>query len=309
MRMKALLILCLVNISTLMIGVEMSPKQVATIFSATDVHMVGDGFRVFNYFPGVKTDFSSTSPFVLLDYNAPYHFPATTHQKGVGPHPHRGFETVTIVYEGKLAHRDSFGGSGQIKQGEVQWMTAGSGLLHEEYQEKEFSEKGGILHAVQLWVNLPAKDKMTAPKYQTLTSIKTVPLDEQGSCVRVIAGQFGDAKGSASTFTPIELYDVRLKKGAKVTLNLPKTHNSMLLVTGGSLDINQSKKAIFKDLVLFTHEGEEVNLTALEDSMVLVLSGEPINEPVVQMGPFVMNTQEEIGQAQRDYKSGKFGEL
>jgi redox-sensitive bicupin YhaK (pirin superfamily) len=283
-------------------------KKIQAVYKAGNSHMVGDGFKVFNYFPDNAIQ---ASPFILLDYNAPHKFSASpNYQRGVGAHPHRGFETVTVVYEGAVAHRDSFGGGGVIRSGEVQWMTAASGILHEEFQEKEFSRKGGTLHAVQLWVNLPAKDKMAAPKYQSIQNgeIEAVKIDAKGSVVRVIAGSYKDVQGPASTHTPIEVYDVRLKKGAVAEFNFPERYNSMLLVTRGSVDVNQTQ-AKFKDLVLFSHQGESVQLKALEESMILVLSGDPIDEPVIHSGPFVMNTQEEIDKAHQDYNSGKFGKL
>lgn len=286
-------------------------KQISKVCRSDSSHMVGDGFKVDNYFPNAQMPFPSLSPFVLLDYNPPCYFPPlAVGKRGVGGHPHRGFETVTIVYDGKLAHRDSMGHSGVIGQGDVQWMTAGAGVLHEEFHEENFTRNGGNLHVVQLWVNLPKKDKMVQANYQTLLSsdMGLIDLDGKGSRLRVIAGEQKGASGPASTFTPIELYDVALKKESSCSFALPENYNSMILVLQGAVTINQQELK-FKDLVLFGHKGEEVRVQATEDSLFLVLSGEPIQEPVVQSGPFVMNTQEEIYKARADFSSGKFGKL
>lgn len=286
-------------------------KKVAKICKPNFSHMVGDGFRVHNYFPDDAIPLETLSPFVLLDYNAPRYFPPLPEGKrGVGAHPHRGFETVTFVYDGKVAHRDSQGGAGVIGPGDVQWMTAGSGILHEEFQEEEFTRKGGNLHIVQLWVNLPKKDKMSSPKYQTLlsTDIGRIKLDDQGSLLRVIAGKFKTILGPASTFSPINVYDVNLKQGAALKFDLPAHHHSMILVMKGTIYLNK-RSAKFKELVILAPCGETVDIQAYEDSLFLVLSGEPIDEPVIQSGPFVMNTQKEIDQAHSDFNSGKFGDF
>lgn len=294
-------------------GIEQmdSLKSIQGVYKAAQPNMVGDGFKVFNYFPNGNNFSSEVSPFILLDYNAPYYFAPTQTAHGVGTHPHRGFETVTIVYEGALAHKDSTGAGGVIRSGDVQWMTAASGILHQEFHEAEFAKHGGTLHAVQLWVNLPAKDKMSPPKYQDLLSsdIRSFNIDDRGSVVRVIAGEFHAIKGAASTFTPMEVYDIRLKKGAELSMKFPRAYNSMLLVTAGSLTVNAAQTASFKDFVLFDHDGDGILLKAKDDSMVLVLSGLPIKEPVVHSGPFVMNNKQEIIQANHDYLSGKFGSL
>lgn len=292
-------------------GNAMNLKNIQGIYKSTQPNMVGDGFRVFNYFPNGNKFVTEVSPFILLDYNAPHYFSPSQTLRGVDTHPHRGFETVSIVYEGAIAHKDSTGASGVIRAGDVQWMTAASGILHQEFHESEFSKKGGTLHAVQLWVNLPEKYKMSSPKYQDLlnANIPTVAIDNQGSVVRLIAGEYQGIHGSASTFTPMYVYDVRLKKGAELSMAFPQAYNSMLLVTKGNLIINKTRSIVFKDFVLFGHQGEIIVLNANEDSMVLVLSGAPINEPVVQSGPFVMNTQQEIMQANKDYNSGKFGSM
>lgn len=292
-------------------GYNTSLKTIQGVYKAAPPNMVGDGFRVFNYFPSGNKFVAEVSPFILLDYNAPTYFPPSQTSRGVGTHPHRGFETVTIVYEGAVAHKDSTGAGGVIRAGDVQWMTAASGILHQEFHESDFTKNGGTLHAVQLWVNLPAKDKMSRPKYQTLLNddIRAFDIDDQGSAVRVIAGDFQGVHGPASTFTPMQVYDVRLKKGAEVSMGFPQFYNSMLLVTAGSLTLNKTRSISFKDFVLFGHQGDQIVIKAKEDSMILVLSGAPINEPVVQLGPFVMNTQQEITQANLDYNSGKFGSM
>lgn len=286
-------------------------KQISHILRSNDIHMVGNGFKVENYFPREELPLSTFSPFVLLDYNAPFYFPPLlSGKRGVGAHPHRGFETVTLVYEGSLAHRDSVGNRGIMGPGDVQWMTAGSGVLHEEFQEENFTRQGGILHAVQLWVNLPAKDKMSKPKYQTLLagSMGRVSLDDEGSFLRVIAGSYKGVSGPASTFTPVELYDVFLQKRGALTFDLPAGYNTMILVLKGEIKVNQ-RPASTKDLILFAHQGEQVEIVADSESLFLILSGDPIHEPVIQSGPFVMNTEAEIGQAHRDFASGQFGSL
>lgn len=289
----------------------MSFKRIAKIASEARPHMVGDGFKVANYIPGPENLARETSPFLVLDYNAPWEVPASGKNRGVGGHPHKGFETVTLVYEGELAHRDSSGGGGVIGAGDVQWMTAGSGIVHQEFQSDAFTKTGGVQHMAQIWVNLPAKDKSAGPKYQSLSAadIGTYQVDDKGSVARVVAGSFKSVKGSAVTFTPVEMYDIRLKKGARVSFDLPESYNTMLLVTKGAVVVNEDKEAAFGDFALFGHSGETVRLQANEDSYVLVLSGQPIHEPITSYGPFVMNTKEEILQAIDDYNAGKFGKI
>ena len=290
----------------------MSFKTIHKIISDVAPHMVGDGFRVSNYIPGPQNFAHETSPFLVLDYNAPWQTPAGgIHRRGVGAHPHRGFETVTIVYEGELEHRDSSGAGGKIGAGDVQWMTAASGVIHEEFQTDQFTKNGGTQHMAQIWVNLPAKYKMSAPKYQSVTkdNIGVYPVDKNGSITRVIAGNFKGIQGPANTFTPVEMYDVRLNKWASVSFGLPESYNAMILVTKGKVKINDEKEASFKDFILFGHAGETIQLEALEDSYVLVLSGEPIQEPIASYGPFVMNTKQEILDAIEDYNSGRFGKI
>jgi hypothetical protein len=274
--------------------------------------MVGDGFRVHNFFPsGALRDYYRMSPFFLLDYNPKIEFPPSPTPRGVGVHPHRGFETVTIAYHGRVAHHDSAGNAGVIGEGDVQWMTAGSGVLHKEYHEAEFSRRGGPFQMVQLWVNLPARFKMTPPKYQALENSRLGHVDLPGGrgIVEVIAGEYRGVRGPASTFSPMEVYNGRVKAGAVVDFSLPETDNTGLLVVEGSLRLNGTKLAPANHFVLFDHDGTDFTVEAREDSVFLVLSGEPIAEPLVAHGPYLMNTQEEIRQAMRDFGSGKFGRL
>ena len=272
--------------------------------------MVGDGFRVFNYFPNAELTQKRVSPFLMLDFNAEYDFGPSDHIRGVDVHPHKGFETVTIAYKGSVAHHDSTGNSGVINPGDVQWMTAGAGILHKEYHEESFSKKGGPFEMVQLWVNLPAKDKLTAPKYQPLTAdqMAKVTLPGNGGVVNIIAGNLNENKGPATTFTPVNLFDIRLNKGGKLSTKIPVTHNSILLVIEGKVTVN-GEQVDQHDFVLFKNEGEAINISADEDSVALLLSGEPINEPIAQYGPFVMNTQQELQVAFQEFQAGKFGVL
>lgn len=284
-------------------------KQVSAILNPPAPHMVGDGFRVHNFFPsGNKLNMS---PFYMLDYNAKIEFSARNEPRGVGVHPHRGFETVTIAYHGAVAHHDSAGNSGIIYPGDVQWMTAAKGILHKEYHEENFSKKGGLFQMVQLWVNLPAKDKMSTPKYQGVkqTDLQKFVLPNEEGMVEVISGDFNDIKGSVSTFTPIEMYNARLKKGASVNFNFPANFNTGFVVIEGSVKVNDTEIAVADQFIHFKNEGEEIELEALANSIILILSGEPINEPIVAYGPFLMNKPEEIQQAITDYNEGRFGYL
>lgn len=286
-------------------------RSVEAVIAPPPPHMVGDGFRVHNFFPGTKQiGKTRMSPFFMLDYGARIEFTPSNNPRGVGVHPHAGFETVTIAYQGKVAHHDSAGNSGIIGEGDVQWMTAGSGLLHKEYHEEEFSKKGGPFQMVQLWVNLPAKDKKTKPKYQEITNSKMGRYDLPGEkgYVEIIAGEYKGVKGPATTFTPIYVYNARLKKGAKLDLSFPKEYNTGLLVIEGNIKVN-GINAHADHFVLLKNDGEELTIEATEDSIILILSGEPINEPIVAYGPFVMNTWEEIEQAVQDVNAGKFGVL
>ena len=286
-------------------------KAIEAVIAPPPPHMVGDGFRVHSFFPGGRLiDKKRMSPFSLLDYNAKIDFSPSNEPRGVGVHPHRGFETVTIAYHGRIAHHDSAGNSGIIGEGDVQWMTAASGLLHKEYHEESFSKSGGLFQMVQLWINLPAKDKMQAPKYQEITksSMGNYNLPGNKGTIEVIAGEYKGVNGPASTFTPMHVYNARLQKGATVTLDFPATYNTGLLVIEGSTKI-QDKDVATDHFVLFKNEGEEITIEATDDTIILILSGEPINEPIAQYGPFLMNTWEELEQAIQDVNAGKFGVL
>lgn len=285
-------------------------KSIEAVIAPPPPHMVGDGFRVHGFFPGGIIDKRRMSPFFLMDYNAKIEFGPSRQQRGVGVHPHRGFETVTIAYHGRIAHHDSAGNSGVIGEGDVQWMTAASGLLHKEYHEESFSKTGGLFQMVQLWVNLPAAHKMSPPKYQEIahSSMGKATVDSNGSLVEVIAGNFGDVKGPASTFTPIHVSNARLKAGTSVQFNFSKNWNTGMLVVEGEVLVNGTTAGT-DHFVLFKNDGEEIVLEAASDAVVLVLSGEPINEPIAQYGPFLMNTWEELEQAIQDVSAGKFGVL
>lgn len=290
----------------------MKKRQVEVIVPPREPHFVGDGFRVHNFIPsGYRLGMQRMDPFILLDYNSKYYFPPTDSPRGVGAHPHRGFETVTIAYEGKVAHHDSTGGGGIIGKGDVQWMTAASGVLHKEYHEENFSKEGGDFQMVQLWVNLPAKDKMSTPKYQAISKDKMtlVELADNAGHVEIIAGKFKDAVGPASTFSPVNMQNARLNKGGKVEFSFPEHYNTAILVIEGSAKINEEETIETDHLALFENEGETFILEALEDSVILVLSGEPLREPIAAHGPFVMNTRQEIVDAVNDFNSGKFGVL
>lgn len=287
-----------------------SYRTIEGVLQGAPFQMVGDGFRVSNYFPGGNDLRQRFSPFVLMDYGAPFEFPPTADAKGVGAHPHRGFETVTIAYQGFVEHHDSAGNHGIIGPGDVQWMTAGSGVLHKEYQEKAFSERGGMMQMIQLWVNLPQAHKMTEPGYQELlaANMGRTELENGGGQVRIIAGEFNGVRGPAKTFTPVNLFDIAFNKGGTAHFTLPSTFNTGFLVLRGEVIVNEERKAAENDFVLFANtDGEMVIEAVTEDALVLVLSGEPINEPMVQHGPFVMNTEREIVQAFSDLRSGKFG--
>ena len=285
-------------------------KSLIRIHKDSEMHWVGDGFPVRTVFDygGLGRELS---PFLMLDYAAPYAFKPADEKRGVGSHPHRGFETVTVAYQGELEHRDSGGGGGRIGAGDVQWMTAGRGLVHEEFHSQEFTRKGGTMQMAQLWVNLPAKDKSAKPNYQTLlrSGIPNVPLPQGAGAVRVIAGEFGGRKGPAKTYTPINLWDVDMRSGKSAELPLPDGHTTAILVMNGVVTVNGGKKAGEGDLAIFSREGEGVRLEAESDAKLLVMGGEPIDEPVVGQGPFVMNTAAEIRQAFEDYQRGRMGSI
>lgn len=290
----------------------MKVKKVQQVLPPPPPHMVGDGFRVHNFFPnGYNMSQDRMSPFYLLDYNSRISFPPSDHPRGVGVHPHRGFETVTIAYRGKVQHHDSRGNAGVIGQGDLQWMTAGAGILHKEYHEVEFSKTGGPFQMVQLWVNLPAKYKMTPPKYQAITN-QEIPkhiLPNDAGEVEVIAGNFEGTKGVASTFTEIEMYNIRLNPGGHMRFELPEDFNTGILVVEGEAEVNGTDNAPLDNFVLFHNDGERITLSSEKGALLLVLSGRPIKEPIVGYGPFLMNTKQEIMQAFDDMNAGKFGEL
>ena len=284
-------------------------KEIASILNPPAPNMVGDAFRVHNFFPNGNR--IKMSPFFLLDYNAKIEFSARKEPRGVGVHPHRGFETVTIAYHGAIAHHDSAGNSGTIYPGDVQWMTAASGILHKEYHEQSYSQTGGPFQMVQLWVNLPAAHKMSKPKYQGIkhADIPKVDLVDNGGTVEVIAGNYRNTAGAASTFSPIEVYNVRLHPGGKASFDLPENYNTGIMVIEGEVRVNGDCLVAADKFVYFKHEGSSIDLEATKESIVLLLSGEPINEPIAQYGPFLMNRPEEIKQAINDYNEGKFGYL
>ena len=288
----------------------MSTKQVEMVLAPKQPHFVGDGFRVHNFIPsGYGLTMERMDPFIMLDYASRYHFPPTGKPKGVGVHPHRGFETVTIAYKGSVAHHDSAGGGGEIKEGDVQWMTAASGVLHKEYHAESFCASGGDFQMVQLWVNLPAKDKMSTPKYQAIENSDIPKIKVDGGIVEVIAGAYQEHKGAASTFTPVNMLNAKLASGGSAEFSFPSNHNTCILVIEGEVILNNTEDVPLDHLALFKNEGESFTMKASQDSIVLILSGEPINEPIAAHGPFVMNTREQIMEAFQDYELGKFGEL
>jgi quercetin 2,3-dioxygenase len=290
----------------------MATKNIEVIVPPGEPHYVGDGFRVHNFIPGdYRLDMKRMNPFIMLDYNSKFYFNPTDKPRGVGVHPHRGFETVTIAYKGRVAHHDSSGGGGVIAEGDVQWMTAASGVLHKEYHEENFSREGGDFQMVQLWVNLPAKFKMSQPAYQSLSndSINKYQLPGNAGLIEVIAGQYEDVKGSATSFTPLHLLNAKLNRDGKATFTIPANYNTALLVIEGSILVNGTEDVPADHFALFENEGDTFEVKALEDAIVLVLSGEPIDEPIAAQGPFVMNTKAELLQAINDFNMGKFGFL
>jgi redox-sensitive bicupin YhaK (pirin superfamily) len=285
-------------------------KNLLRIHPSSGMHWVGNGFPVRSVFDynGLGLELS---PFLLLDYAAPYPFPPGNENRGVGGHPHKGFETVTVVYQGELEHRDSSGGGGTIGAGDVQWMTAGNGIVHQEFQSKNFTRHGGTLQMAQLWVNLRAKDKRAKPRYQTLlkAQIPDVPLPQEAGTMRVIAGEYRGQKGPAKTFTPINLWDVNLRAGRSAELPLPNGHTTTFLVVSGEVVVNGEKLASEADLAIFARTGDGITVKAGTDAKLLVMDGEPITEPVVGRGPFVMNSRAEIQRAFEDYQLGKMGAI
>jgi len=285
-------------------------RKILGVHSAPRPHWVGDGFPVRSLFTYAAHG-ENISPFLLLDYAGPAEFSPADQPRGVGSHPHRGFETVTIVYRGEVEHRDSTGKGGVIGPGDVQWMTAAGGILHQEFHSQAFTRQGGTFEMVQLWVNLPARDKNAAPAYQTLLDrdIPAVNLPSGAGAVRVIAGEYDGHRGPAHTFTPIDLWDTRLRQGFRVPFNLTDGHTVAVVVLKGKGKINGEAIVREAELVLFDRYGGEVTVESESDTTLLILSGEPIGEPVVMHGPFVMNTVDEIGQAIADFQSGRFGEI
>lgn len=285
-------------------------KNVLGIYSAPRPHWVGDGFPVRSMF-SYQSHAKQLSPFLLLDYAGPADFTPTQQKRGVGQHPHRGFETVTIVYKGEVSHRDSTGQGGTIGPGDVQWMTAGSGILHEEFHSEAFTGKGGALEMVQLWVNLPAKDKMAAPGYQAVLDreIPVVAMPNDAGSVRVIAGEYGQKKGPARTFTPMHVWDMRMNQGGVTELEVPDGWSTAIVVLRGTVQVNGDTVAREAQLVVLDKNGRHLSIEANSDAVLLLLSGEPIDEPIVGYGPFVMNSQSEITQAITDFNSGRFGQM
>lgn len=285
-------------------------KKILGVYSAPPRHWVGDGFPVRSLF-SYNSQGEDLSPFLLLDYAGPVEFSPASTPRGVGPHPHRGFETVTIVYQGEVQHLDSTGAGGVIGPGDVQWMTAASGILHQEFHSLEFTRQGGTLEMVQLWVNLPRADKLSAPGYQTLpdTAIPAVALPEGGGRVRIIAGEFAGQRGPARTHTPMNVWDLRLVQGHRLRLELVDGWTSALVVLRGTVRVNGGEMARESQMVHLDREGPWVTLEAHTAATILVLNGEPIDEPIVGQGPFVMNTEEELRQAFRDFSAGRFGHL
>jgi quercetin 2,3-dioxygenase len=273
-------------------------------------HWVGDGFPVRTLFFYQHLG-KQMSPFLMLDYAGPHHFLSTTERRGVGSHPHRGFETVTIVYEGEVSHKASTGEGGTIGPGEVQWMTAGAGILHEEYHSENFAQNGGNLRMVQLWVNLPAEHKMAKPRYQAIFNqqIPNFDLDNNSGTGRVIAGSYLQHQGPANTFTPMNVIDFTLKKGNSLTIPAPDGWNTSLIIMHGAIQAHEAAIARDAQMLMFSADGQDIQISAIEDSVALLISGEPIEEPIVGHGPFVMNTQAEIVQAIDDFNSGKFGKI
>jgi quercetin 2,3-dioxygenase len=288
---------------------EATVKELVRIHKSSGLHWVGNGFPVRSVFS--YSEFGrELSPFLLLDYAAPHQFAPGDEKRGVGGHPHKGFETVTIAYQGELEHRDSSGGGGKIGAGDVQWMTAGKGIVHEEFHSRDFTRNGGTLQMVQLWVNLRAQDKSTQPGYQTLLNaqIPTVSLQNAGT-LRIIAGEYGGKKGPAKTFTRINLWDVNLRKDGSAELPLPDGDTTALLVLAGEALVNGTKVAKEGDLAIFSRAGGRIQVSATSDAKLLVITGEPIDEPIVGQGPFVMNTRAEIQRAFQDYQLGRMGEI
>ncbi|MGF2685552.1 pirin family protein [Marinobacter sp. DUT-3] len=286
-------------------------KQILTTYSAPHGHWVGDGFPVRSLLSYDRMGANNISPFLLLDYAGPAQFPPGTRRRGVGQHPHRGFETVTLVLQGELEHRDSTGSGGLIGEGDVQWMTAGAGIVHEEFHSPAFTHRGGTLEMVQLWVNLPARDKNEPAAYQTLLKkdIPVVSLGDHIGELRVVAGEFHGHPGPASTYTPMNVWNLKLEPGADVVLPVPEGQTAIVVVLKGTVQANGAEVLHDAEVASFDRQGQELQLESNNDARLLVLTGEPINEPVVGHGPFVMNSEAEIHQAIADFQNGEFGML
>lgn len=288
-------------------------RNIESIYPAPPFHWVGNGFRVHNFFPGnTEIGIYRMSPYFLMDYGSKFEFPPSDIPRGVDVHPHRGIETVTIAYHGKVQHHDSAGNGGVIGEGDVQWMTAGSGILHKEYHETEFNKTGGTFQMVQIWTNLPKKYKMTTPKYQELTYAdgSKYEIPDNGGIIHVIAGEYKGVVGKAEVFVPTVLFDAKLNQDAISDFSFPEHHNTGFLVVEGEVLINGNTNVKENHFVLMANDGSDFTIKAIDKlCKVLILSGEPINETIVPYGPFVMNSKEEIQQAYEDYRNGKFGHL
>lgn len=290
----------------------MKNRSIEIVVSPKPPHYVGDGFRVHNFIPGAfRLDMQRMDPFLVLDYNSDFYFPPSNEPKGVGVHPHKGFETVTIAYKGRIKHNDNSGGGGIISEGDAQWMTAGSGILHKEFHEETFSKEGGNLQMVQLWVNLSKENKKQKPKYQSITKeqMGRVELPDHAGTVEVIAGEYNGVKGPAFTFSPVELQNAKLNKDGKVVFTFPSYYTVAALVIKGSIKVNTEEEVPTDHFVLFNTDGESFSIEAMEDSIVLIMAGNPLREPIFAHGPFVMNTRNEIIEAIDDFNNGKFGVL
>lgn len=290
---------------------EVRTRSVEGVYKSPGLHWVGDGFRVAGYFSTIPDAMRKLDPFLLLDYHPAYDYSPSAQPRGVGVHPHRGFETVTLAFQGRVAHHDSTGAGGVIGPGDVQWMTAASGILHKEYHEAEWSRQGGTFQMAQLWVNLPRAHKMDRPRYQGIVAgdIPEVALPEDVGRVRVIAGEFMGSKGPAMTHSPMSVLDVHLTAGGRISLDFPTHFSIGLLIMEGELKVSSSQRVTKHDFVVFKNDGEHFTLQANTTAQILVLAGEPIREPIVSYGPFVMNDRSEILQAFQDFNSGKFGHL
>lgn len=285
-------------------------RGVEGVLPPTNTHMVGNGFKVMNFFPNGRGFEERMSPFFLLDFNAEVSYPPSDISRGVGVHPHRGIETITFAYKGGVEHHDSKGNHGIIGPGDIQWMTAGGGVLHKEYHEQTYLKKGGAFEMLQLWINLPKKHKMAPAKYQSIvhSSKPKVVLPNNMGEVYVVAGEYQGVKGVASTYSPVHMYDIHYSAHADFSFSLPGNYNTGILVVDGAITVNDHKVPE-NHFVQLKNEAGEIHIKASKKGILLVLSGEPLNEPYVNYGPFVMNTEEEIHQAIEDYNAGKFGFL